>query len=111
MVNWKDKKILITEDEESNFEYLSDVLEPSQITIYHAKNGEEALAMYAKNHPNLILMDIKMPRQDGYAVTKKIRENNSVIPIIALSAYSLKIDEEKLQKTGLNDYILKPVLI
>ncbi len=109
--NWAANRILIAEDEESNYEYLVEALEPTKITIYHGTDGEETLEMYTKYHPNLILMDIKMPKLDGYAVTRKIRENDTAIPIIALSAYSLKIEDEKIQKAGFNNYISKPVSI
>ena len=107
--NWSGKKILIAEDEKSNYEYLAEVLESTQITIYHAKNGEEAISIFKSSNPDLILMDIKMPKVDGYLATKKIREKNKKIPIIALTAYAMDIDKEKALKAGFNDHIAKPV--
>ena len=110
-IDWSGKKILIAEDEPSNYQYIAEVLESTKITIYHAKNGEETISFFEKDHPDLILMDIRMPKIDGYLAAKKIRQKNKKIPIIALSAYAMDIDKEKTLKAGFNDHISKPVTV
>ena len=109
--NWKDRKILIAEDETSNYEYLAEALEGTKITIFRAINGVEAINIYEKIKPDVILMDLKMPKMDGYQASKKIRESDKEIPIIALTAYALETDKTKILKAGFNEYISKPVYI
>ncbi len=110
-LDWSDKKILIAEDEDTNFEFIAEALKSTRITIYHARNGQEAIILFEKNNPNLILMDIRMPKLNGYEATKKIRQKNKFIPIIALTAYAIDTDKEKIMNSGLSDYITKPVPI
>lgn len=102
--------ILIVEDEDITDEYLSIILEDISSTILHAKTGKEAIEAYRQN-PNidLILMDIKMPIMDGYEASRKIRELNKDVIIIAQTAYALEGDREKTINAGCNDYIKKPV--
>jgi PAS domain S-box-containing protein len=107
--DWSGKKILVAEDEISNYEYIAEVLESTRIKIFHAKNGKEAIDIFEANNPDLILMDIKMPKINGMLATKIIRDKNKKIPVIALTAYELDIDREKAMKAGFNDYISKPV--
>jgi len=108
--NWQDKALLIAEDEDSNFKYLEIVLRKTGIKIYRARNGFEAIEK-AQEHPEIdsILMDIKMPEMNGLEATRKIREENSNVTIIALTAYAMANDREISLKSGCDDYISKPV--
>jgi len=108
--NWQDKTLLIAEDEDSNFKYLEIALRKTGIKIHRARNGFEAIEK-TKDYPEIdaILMDIKMPEMNGLEATKKIREENSNVTIIALTAYAMANDREISLNSGCNDYISKPV--
>ena len=103
-------KVLIAEDDELSFEYLSIVLSDLAEEIIRAKTGLEAIEICKKN-PNIdiVFMDIKMPELNGYEATKKIREFNKEIVIIAQTAFALSGDQEKSLEVGCNDYISKPI--
>ena len=75
-----------------------------------AANGEQALAAYAKQRPDLILMDIQLPVMDGYETARRIRADpeSKAIPIIAVTSYALVGDEDKARAAGCNDYVTKP---
>ena len=101
--------ILIAEDEEINYMYLSEILRDRFKTI-HAKNGKEAIDLSLKsNNIDLILMDIKMPDMDGHQATRIIKENNPRIPIIAQTAYSSIFDKKLSLQSGCDDFISKPI--
>lgn len=108
--NWQDRTLLIAEDEDSNYKYLEIALRKTGINIVRAKNGLEAIEM-VKNKPEIdaILMDIKMPEMNGLEATKKIREINDKVSIIALTAYAMANDKEISLEAGCDDYISKPV--
>jgi signal transduction histidine kinase/ActR/RegA family two-component response regulator len=109
--NWKDKVILIAEDEKANFIYLNTILSKSNARIYWAVDGAVAVRLCKKKHIDLVLMDIKMQGMNGYEATKKIKSMNPDIPVIAQTAYAMSDDIEKLMKAGCNDYITKPIKI
>ena len=102
--------MLVAEDDEVSYFLLENIFKHEKITLIWAKNGQDAIDTL-KSHPeiNLILMDIKMPGMDGIEATKKIREFNPTIPVIAQTAYALEGDKEKILAAGCNDYIAKPV--
>jgi PAS domain S-box-containing protein len=103
--------ILIAEDEEIASEYLSIVLEEIDHNLIKAKNGVETVDICLENNDiDIILMDMKMPIMDGYEATRKIREFNKDIIIIAQTAYALEGDREKAIDAGCNDYITKPII-
>ena len=103
------KKILVAEDNMINQEIILGLLEESEIIIDIAQNGKEAIELHAKNHYDLILMDIQMPVLDGYEATKRIRQTDKTIPIIAVSASAMKEDIEKTLESGMNDHLNKPI--
>lgn len=102
-------KILITEDKKINQEILMGILEDSGLEIDIACNGEEAVKRCRENRYALILMDIEMPIMDGYEATKKIREDNAEIPIIALTANDSLEDRCKTKEIGMNEHLSKPI--
>jgi PAS domain S-box-containing protein len=103
-------KILIAEDDETIRKYLSIVVRKISSGLLFAKNGIEAVEI-SKNNPDidLILMDIKMPGMDGYEATKKIREFNKNVIIVAQTAFAFESEQEKAETAGCNDYISKPI--
>lgn len=103
------KTILIAEDEINNFLYLEELLIGQNFKILHAVNGLEAIEMFQTNTIDLVLSDINMPIMSGFEAVKKIRELNNKIPIIAITAYAMIDDHNKIIKAGFNDYITKPL--
>lgn len=107
---FKPLKILIAEDDSIAFQYLKAVLSEFPCEIYYAANGQEAVEFCKNNHDvDLILMDIRMPVMDGYQATRKIRQANNPVYIIAQTAFALAGDREKTLEAGCNDYLSKPV--
>jgi two-component system, cell cycle response regulator DivK len=115
MVNWDDKKILVAEDEDVNFFFIQKILEGTNAEIIRANDGKEALDMYDSisktSKIDLIVMDIRMPKYDGYEVTQKIRKTNAGIPIIAHTAYAFTCHRGSCISAGCTDYISKPYKI
>jgi CheY-like chemotaxis protein len=106
---WTDKRILLVEDDTSNFMLLYEILKSSEVIILRAGNGSEALKILSEDQqPDLIIMDIKLPGMDGYEATRRIRKINSKIPIIANTAYAMEGDRQKSIEAGCNEYISKP---
>jgi CheY-like chemotaxis protein/nitrogen-specific signal transduction histidine kinase len=109
-LKWKNKTILIAEDEESNFRYLEMLLKNKGIKLLRAESGDEAIEICKKeNTIDLILMDIKMPGMNGLEATMKIKELKPKIPIIIQTAYAMQNDEKISIEAGCDDYISKPI--
>jgi CheY-like chemotaxis protein len=108
--DWTGKTILIAEDELINFRLLQLMLAKSNVNILHGRDGQKTLELFHENPQiNLILMDIKMPELDGCEVTRKIREINPIIPIIAQTAFALEEEKQKSLEAGCTAYITKPI--
>jgi CheY-like chemotaxis protein len=89
--------------------FLYEILKSSGADILRAENGIDAIKMLSsEKKPDIIIMDMKLPGIDGYEATRRIREINKVIPIIANTAYAMAGDREKSIEAGCNDYISKP---
>ncbi len=104
--------VLIVEDEELNFIFLEEILMDynDDIKIFHARDGQEGVELFSKlEGVNVVLMDIKMPRMSGYDSTKKIKQINPDVTIIAQTAYAMKEDKDKALEAGCDDYISKPI--
>lgn len=102
------KSILIAEDVPENFILLQALL-GQRYKIHHAWNGQEAVDIYKKTQPDLILMDIKMPIMDGFEATSIIRELSATIPIIALTAFAYESEKQKAMEHKFSGYIVKPI--
>ncbi len=107
------KKILIIEDNDLNLKLFRDLLEANGYDTVETKEGLNALDMAKREMPDLILMDIQLPEISGLDVTRKIKAEPSVadIPIIAVTAFAMKDDEEKILRAGCEAYISKPISI
>ena len=107
----KKKVLLIVEDNEQNMELFRDLLLSKGYTVIEAVDGEMALAKVNSETPDLILMDIQIPKIDGVEVARKMRNYPSLnnIVIIAITAHAMKGDREDFLKAGFNDYIAKPI--
>lgn len=109
---YKNKKVLLVDDDIRNIFALTSVLEEKEMQIIVAENGKEALSALEKNkNIDLVLMDIMMPEMDGYEAMQKIRKQKQFnkLPIIALTAKAMKGDREKCIDAGANDYLSKPI--
>ncbi len=102
--------VLIAEDDDANFMYMEKVLLRIGAKITRTSNGYDTIKK-VKEDPdlNLVLLDVKMPGINGWDATRKIREFNKHIPIIATTAYALTGDREKSLDAGCNDYLAKPI--
>lgn len=105
------KKVLIVEDNEDNRELVVKVLSNKGYKMVQAADGEEALEKAVAERPDLILLDISLPKLDGYEVAKRLKnmEEFQDIPIIAFTAHAMKGDREKVIAAGFEGYISKPV--
>ena len=103
----KTATLLIAEDNESNYTLIKAILK--DYNLLHAWNGQEAIDLYRKYHPDMILMDLKMPIMDGYQATEEIRKDNTIIPIIAVTAFAFAEDEQRVSQSGFNGYVAKPI--
>jgi len=103
--------VLIVEDNEKNRKLMRVVLKAKGYTILEAGTGEEAMSLLQEQKPDIILMDIQLPGIDGLTLIKQIKEDASTgeIPIIAVTAYAMKGDEQRILATGCDGYISKPV--
>ena len=101
------KLVLVAEDEDCNWELIQNVLN-NRYRILRAKNGIEAVTMNEEEHPDLILMDIRMPEMNGLDATRIIKEINPVIPVVALSAYAFEDTIKEAMDAGCNAFISKP---
>ena len=106
------KRVLIVEDNELNMKLFHDLLEAHGYTTLQTRDGLEALKMARLHRPDLILMDIQLPEVSGLEVTKWIKEDDELksIPIIAVTAFAMKGDEEKIRQGGCEGYIAKPIV-
>lgn len=99
---------LIAEDNESNFKLFESILK-QDYTIIHAWNGKEAVELFEKYAPHIVLMDINMPEMNGYEATREIRKLSQEVPIIAVTAYAFASDEDKILNSGFDLYTSKPL--
>jgi len=107
---WNFKKILVAEDEETNYLFIEAILEDTNAILIWARNGLEAVDKFNQYQDiDLILMDIKMPEMDGLTATQTIRRTNNTVPIIAQTAYAMSEDKSKCLNAGCNDYLTKPI--
>jgi len=105
----EEKKILIVEDNARNRRLLKVLLRSYGYQVIEAQNGAEALEAVRRNRPDLILMDIQLPGIDGLELVRKIKDKFGDIPIIAVTAYAMKGDRERILSAGCDGYVSKPI--
>jgi two-component system cell cycle response regulator DivK len=107
------KSILIVEDNELNMKLFSDLLEAHGYRVIQTRDGLSALDLARRHKPDLVLMDIQLPEVSGIEVTKWMKEADDLkhIPVIAVTAFAMKGDEEKIKEGGCEAYISKPISV
>ena len=112
-MNGSAKTVMVVEDNDLNMKLFHDLLEAHGYNILQTKDGMEALKLAREHRPDLILMDIQLPEVSGLEVTKWIKEDDSLksIPVVAVTAFAMKGDEEKIREGGCEAYIAKPISV
>jgi len=107
------KTILIVEDNELNMKLFRDLLEAQGYDILQTRDGMQALDLARKQRPDLIVMDIQLPQVSGLEVTKWIKADDDLkhIPVVAVTAFAMKGDEEKIREGGCEAYVAKPISV
>lgn len=100
--------ILVAEDDPANYKLFEAMLK-NTYKLLHAWNGSQAIEMYREHTPDIILMDIKMPKMDGYQATAAIRKLSTSVPIVAVTAFAYPEDMRKILSNGFNGCLPKPV--
>ena len=101
--------ILIVDDDNNTRRLFKAVLETENYSVFTAQNGEEALKVMEKEYIDLVILDIMMPKMDGYELTTLLRETKNNLPILMVSAKQLPEDKKKGFLVGTDDYMTKPV--
>lgn len=108
-----EKRILLVEDEQGNIDVVQNILELmfNQHTLLIARDGHEAIKMAYEEKPDLILMDLGIPKLDGWEVTRSLKSNENFrdVPILAITAHAMVGDREKALAAGCDDYFAKPI--
>ena len=106
-----DKSVLIVEDNEDNLVVYRTILEHVGYDVLEARDGAEGMDRARADHPDLILMDISIPKVDGWEATRELKADHSTsdIPIIALTAHALDEDRRRAERVGCDGYLAKPV--
>src|SRR5476649_587707 len=110
---WRAKTVLIVEDNELNMKLFRDLLEAHGYQTSGTSNGFEALDLVRKLRPDLILMDIQLPQVSGLEVTRWIKDDPELraIPVVAVTAFAMKGDEERIREGGCEAYLSKPISV
>lgn len=104
-------RILVIEDNRDNMTLIVDVLSSLDHEVLQAFDGQEGLEIAQQKQPDLILMDLSLPRMDGWSATRHIKADPvlKVIPVIALTAHAMVGDRERALEAGCDDYLTKPI--
>ncbi len=107
------KTILIVEDDPLSMKLATDVLQARGYDTLHSVDGMDTLQIARENHPDLIIMDIRLPEISGTEHTKMLKADEGLkdIPVLAMTAFALKGDEEKILEAGCDGYIAKPISV
>jgi two-component system, cell cycle response regulator DivK len=108
-----ERKVLIVEDNVLNMKLFNDLLKAHGYTTLHSNDGLNALQLARLHRPDLILMDIQLPVVSGLEITKRLKADEELrgIPVVAVTAFAMKGDEEKIRQAGCDGYLTKPISI
>lgn len=104
-------KTLIIEDNENNMYLISFLLEKNGHEVSQAYDGKDGVALAKTVQPDLILLDIQLPKMNGYEVARELRKDESLkeVPVVAITSYAMPGDQEKALAAGCTGYIKKPI--
>jgi len=104
-------KILVVDDSALNRKLVTTILRAKDFDVLEAEDGEQAYDLVVSEQPDLVLMDIQLPKEDGYSVTRRLRENPSTRSqkIIALTAHAMAQEEQRAHEAGCDGYLSKPI--
>jgi len=107
------KLVMIVEDNDLNLKLFRDLLEAHGYATLHTRDGFEVLDLARQNHPDLIIMDIQLPEVSGIEITSWLKSDDELkaIPVIAVTAFAMRGDEEKIRAGGCDDYLSKPIAV
>lgn len=107
------KKILVVEDNELNLKLFCDLLEAHEFGTLQARDGSVVMEMVREERPNLIIMDIQLPKISGLDVTRQLKADPFLreIPVIAVTAFAMKGDEDRIRDGGCDAFIAKPISV
>ena len=107
------KTILIVEDDNLSMKLETDLLQANGYDTLHSVDGKDALSLAREHHPDLIIMDIQLPEISGLDLTKMLKADDQLkdIPVLAVTAFAMKGDEEKIRAAGSDEYIAKPISV
>ena len=107
------KKIMIVEDNELNMKLFHDLLKANGFDVVGTRYGRQAVELARGEKPDLILMDIQLPEVSGLDVTAWLKDDDELqhIPVIAVTAFAMKGDEERIREGGCEAYISKPISV
>jgi two-component system, cell cycle response regulator DivK len=105
------RRVLIAEDNAVNRELLRELLEVRGYEVAEACDGQEALEMVEQTRPDILLLDLGMPKLDGFGVVRHIRASPGLadLPVLAITAYAMRGDREEVLNAGFDGYVSKPV--
>jgi two-component system, cell cycle response regulator DivK len=111
MSNGPQKTVLLVEDNEDNLVVYRTILEHVGYRVLEARDGEEGIRRAREEHPDIILMDISIPKMDGWEATRQLKasEDTRAIPVIALTAHALEEDRQRALQVGCDGYLAKPI--
>lgn len=107
------KTVLIVEDNELNMKLFNDLLEASGYSTVKTRDGRTVLELARAHKPNLIIMDIQLPEVSGLTITKRLKEDSGLkaIPVMAVTAFAMRGDEQKMREGGCEAYLSKPISV
>ena len=113
MTDAASKLVLIVEDNDLNMKLFRDLIEAQGYRTMHTRNGADVVSIAREHKPNLIVMDIQLPEVSGLDVVKWLKQDMDLkcIPVIAVTAFAMKGDEEKIRAGGVEDYLSKPIAV
>jgi len=107
--NLKGNYVIVADDDITSYYLLKEFLSETKAEIAHAIDGEQLLSMMAERMPDLVLLDINMPKKDGYECLREIKKNNYSCKIIAQTAYAMENEKERCFRSGCLGYVAKPI--